>query len=171
MSPSPSPESTPEPAPRDEVLSTFSVQITYHIPVPKDSTNGWHSKGKASKKTKKETKSKELIFHVDEDGYLSFLKALLEKHSKTRYQVTASKPFSFKYYYHTWSYVSSLNFSCNDNTHIQVHAISKAAALDVDTENEYKAMVGKIIAEKLKNVMILVDMKDIQKACSVRVSV
>ena len=64
----------------------------------------------------------------------------------------------------------SINFSRND-THIQVHALSKTAALDVDTENEYKAMVGKILAEKLKNVTILVDMKDIQKACSVQVSV
>src|SRR5882762_9115612 len=152
-------------------MTTFSVQITYHIPVPKDSTGGQHSKGKATKKTKKETKSKELIFHVDEDGYLSFLKALLEKHSETRYQVTASKPFSFKYCYHTWLYVSSFNFSHNNDAHIQVHSLSKAAALDVDTKNEYKAMVGKILAEKLKNVMILVDMKDIQKACSVQGSI
>src|SRR5882762_11619259 len=96
--------SSPEPEPSLHISTLFSIQVTYHVPVLK-SSSGASSKGrgKGQLKTKKETKSKELSFSVNESNFVVFLEALLKIHNEKKYCVTAQKPFSFKYYYHSQS--------------------------------------------------------------------
>src|SRR5882724_7801459 len=57
---SPEPESPPHP------VTLFSVQLTYHVPVL-NSTKG-SSRGKGNSKTKKEMKSKELSFYINNES-------------------------------------------------------------------------------------------------------
>jgi hypothetical protein len=79
------------PSPEEQPQQEFSLQLTYYLP----------TKGKRGgpKAPKKEARGKDLLFFCKKSNYLEFLKALLSRYGESKYKVTATQRFPFKYYY------------------------------------------------------------------------
>ena len=78
---------SPDPGP---TVTQFSVQLVFHTKV-----SALTAAGKPAQKTKKDVKSKELLFACSDTNYIGFLCAILNKHNKTKYTVLTQHHISF----------------------------------------------------------------------------
>ena len=82
---------SPDPGP---TVTQFSVQLVFHTKV-----SALTAAGKLTQQTKKDVKSKELLFACSDANYIGFLRAILDKHNKTKYTVSTQCHFPFKHYH------------------------------------------------------------------------
>ncbi|KAI6033484.1 hypothetical protein BKA83DRAFT_4120971 [Pisolithus microcarpus] len=117
MSKSPTPEDD------NEILQSFSVSLTVYTKVKKT------TQGKATSKEEKSTKTKELLFAINDSNYLEFLRSILHKHGLKNYEVTEKKHFPLKY------------------IPPKAKGQRTSDAIDVDNLSDYGEMVKKIYDE------------------------
>lgn len=136
----------------------FCLQLIYHIP----------TKGKRGPKgAKKEARGKDLHFSCTPTNYLGFLNALLKRYGESKYKISATQRFPFKFHYPGRAYVIfSLDFFCS----CAHYKYRKSDALDIDCEKEYREMVQKLDNNQWKKVHVTFDMDDIKKRCLAIVS-
>ncbi|KAJ7606532.1 hypothetical protein FB45DRAFT_1068431 [Roridomyces roridus] len=88
------------------------------------------------------TKEFTYVFENTSDNYIPFLKLILSTHGEQRYRIGTRFTFSIK---------------------AQLPSVKKGEALDIDTEEEYKALVKAILTGLPAKLTVYVDQGEIQK--------
>ena len=148
--------SSPSPTRPSEKAHSFAVVLTVYV-----------SKKNKSKTVKEEksTKTKELVFRIDENNYIDFLQSILKKHGQGHFKVSEKKHFPFKFVppkaKRSVCYFPPTFADFNLVTTYFSQCVNDA--IDVDNKADYAEMVKKIHARNPGTTKIYVDMKHIEK--------